>query len=97
MIVSDAAKMAAPRPPDNFFHDPQVESMRIIDLHTIAIITASNLKDIRVRQGLFWTFLVVFWSLLNNLTMSQTITVIHCSSQIFRVLELVSFKSGLFS
>ena len=43
-------------------------------------------------QGLFLcTFLIIIWQLLHTSTMSQTITDIHGSSQIFRVSELVSF------
>ena len=42
----------------------------------------------------FWT---LFWSLLHTLTISQMITDIHCSSQIFQVSVLVYHFNGLFS
>ena len=46
--------------------------------------------SLKGKRSLFLgTFLVFFWQLLHTSTMSQTITDIHGSSQIFLVLELV--------
>ena len=54
--------------------------------HVVVDVEASAVALVAFEQGLFLgTFLVVLWQFLHTSTMSQTITDIHGSSQIFQV------------